>query len=292
MMCGGSIGKRRAASDAAPPLVKQRQNRNLFQAAFTTFALIYHQTVYNLRTEHRNAVLGLVMTMMQSVVFVVVFLGMYTLIGIGGSQIRGDFLLYIMSGIFIFMLHVQAVGAVAGSHSVSSGIIKHEPLNAAVLISGAALAVLYRQTISCLVILSVYHMVFRPITIEDPVGAGSLFVVSWFTGCAIGLIFLGIRPWSPQACKVLTMVYQRVNMFASGKFFVANMIPSFILPWFAWNPLFHLIDQERGFLFINYSPHRTMLFYPLWFAIAALMVGLLINFTTRKYESISWSAAQ
>jgi ABC-type polysaccharide/polyol phosphate export permease len=88
------------------------------------------------------------------------------------------------------------------------------------------------------------------------------------------------------------MVYQRVNMFASGKFFVANMIPSFILPWFAWNPLFHLIDQERGFLFINYSPHRTMLFYPLWFAIAALMVGLLINFTTRKYESISWSAAQ
>lgn len=35
-----------------------------------------------------------------------------------------------------------------------------------------------------------------------------------------------------------------------------------------------------------------MLFYPLWFAIAALMVGLLINFTTRKYESISWSAAQ
>lgn len=273
-------------------MFKQRQNRNMFQAAFTTLALIYHQTVYNLRTEHRNAVVGLVMTMMQSVVLVVVFLGMYTLIGIGKGPIRGDFLLYIMSGIFVFMLHVQAVGAVAGSHSVSSGIIKHEPLNAAVLISGAALAVLYRQTISCLVILSVYNLTMNQISIEDPLGAGLLFLLSWFSGCSVGLIFLGIRPWSPQACKVLTLIYQRINMFASGKFFVANTIPGFILPWFSWNPLFHLIDQERGFLFINYAPHRTMLYYPLWFSIAALMVGLLINFTTRKYESISWSATQ
>jgi len=273
-------------------LFKQRQNRNMFQAAFTTLALIYHQTVYNLRTEHRNAVVGLLLTMVQSALFVVVFLAMYALIGLKTSPIRGDFLLYIMSGIFIFMLHVQTVAAVAGSHSISSGIIKHEPLNAAVLISGAALSVLYRQTIGCIVILSIYHLGFQEITIYDPLGAGALFLLAWFSGCCVGLVFLGIRPWSPQACKVLTTLYQRVNMFASGKFFVANTLPGFILPWFAWNPLFHLIDQERGFLFINYSPHRTSLLYPLWFSIAALMIGLLINFTTRKYESISWSATQ
>lgn len=273
-------------------MFKQRQNRTMLQAGFTTIALIYHQTVYNLRTEHRNAVVGLLLTMLQSVLFVAVFLAMYSLIGLKSSPIRGDFLLYIMSGIFIFMLHVQTVGAVAQSHSISSGIIKHEPLNAAVLISGAALAVLYRQTIGCIVILSVYYMAFQPFTIHDPLGAGALFLLAWFSGVAIGLIFLGIRPWSPQACKVLTTLYQRINMFASGKFFVANAMPGFILPWFSWNPLFHLIDQERGFLFINYSPHKTMLYYPLWVTIAALMVGLLINFTTRKYESISWSAVQ
>lgn len=273
-------------------MFKQRQNRNMLQAAFTTMALIYHQTVYNLRTEYRNAALGLVLTMAQSVIFVAMFLVLYLLVGIKSSPIRGDFLLYIMSGIFLFMLHVQAVSAIAASHSISSGIIKHEPLNAAVLITGAALAVLYRQTLSCFVILTTYHLAFQEITIYDPLGAGALFLLSWFSGCAVGLIFLGIRPWSPQACKVLTMLYQRVNMFASGKFFVANSLPGFMFPWFAWNPLFHLIDHERGYLFINYSPHRTSLLYPLWFAIAALMIGLLINFTTRKYESISWSAVQ
>jgi len=273
-------------------LFKQRQSRNMLQAAFTTLALIYHQTVYNLRTGHRNAALGLLLTTLQNSIAMMIFLLLFSLVGIRSSPLRGDFLLYIMSGIFIFMLHVQSVGAVAGSHSVSSGIIKHQPLNAAVLISGAALGVLYKQTLSCFVILVAYHTLHTPITIYDPVGAASLFLLAWFSGCCIGLVFLGIRPWSPAFAGVLTTVYQRVNMIASGKLFVANTMPNFLLPWFLWNPLFHLIDQERGFLFINYSPHKTWLMYPLWISIAALMIGLLINFTTRKHESISWAATQ
>ena len=37
----------------------QRRNRNLVQAAFTTLALIYHQTVHTLRQTHANAVIGI-----------------------------------------------------------------------------------------------------------------------------------------------------------------------------------------------------------------------------------------
>jgi ABC-type polysaccharide/polyol phosphate export permease len=273
-------------------LFKQRQSRNMLQAAFTTLALIYHQTVYNLRNEHRNAALGLLLTVVQTTLFLLVFLALYAVVGIKTAPLRGDFLLYIMSGIFIFMLHVQTVGAIAASHSVSSGIIKHQPLNAAVLISGAAIATLYKQAISIIILLLAYNAFFEQITIYDPLGAAMLFLLAWFSGVCVGLVFLGIRPWSPSAAKVLTTLYQRVNMFASGKFFVANVMPNFLLPWFVWNPLFHLIDQERGFLFINYSPHKTWLLYPLWFSIATLMVGLLINFTTRKHESISWGATQ
>lgn len=271
-------------------MFKQRRNSNMLQAAGTTLALIYHQTVYNLRNSHRNALVGLLMIIVQSAIFIVILLTLYVLIGIRSSPIRGDFMLYIMSGIFIFMTHVQTAGAVAASHSLTSGVVKHEPLNAAVLIAGAACAMLYRQLISCFVILSVYHLAFTPITIHDPVGAMALLLLAWFSGIAVGMVFLGIKPWSPALSRTLTTFYQRVNMFASGKMFVANTIPNFMLPWFIWNPLFHLIDQERGFLFINYSPHKTWLLYPLWVTLACFMVALLINFTTRKYESVSWSA--
>lgn len=270
----------------------QRKNRNMLQAAGTTLALIYYQTVYNLRTDHRNAIIGLLLTILQTVVFMAAFLLIYLVVGVRQSPIRGDFMMYIMSGIFMYMTHVKTVGAVSSSHSISGGLIKHEPLSPAVLIAAASLAVLYRQTISCLAILWLYHVLISPIAIAQPVGAMAMYLLAWFSGVCIGLVFLGLRPWSPKGSQLLTTVYQRVNMFASGKMFVANVLPNFMLPWFIWNPLFHIIDQSRGYLFINYTPQKTDPLYALWFSLAAMMVGLLINFSTRKYESISWGAAQ
>lgn len=273
-------------------MFQQRRTRNMLEATGATLALIYHQTVYNVRSGHRNPVVGIVMNVLQASVFVIIFLTMYTLIGIRTSPVRGDFLLYIMSGIFVFIIHVQTVGAVSGSHSISSGIVKHEPLNAAVVIAGAAFATLYRQTISLSAILGGYYLLFQPYTIYEPVRLVSMFLLSWFLGCIVGLVFLGVQPWSPHATGVMNTAYMRINMFASGKLFLANSMPGFLLPWFEWNPLFHIIDQTRGFMFINYTPMRTSLMYPIYFCIAAFMVGLLINFATRKYESISWGATR
>lgn len=42
-------------------------------------------------------------------------------------------------------------------------------------------------------------------------------------------------------------------MIASGKMFVANTLPNFMLAMFDWNPLLYTIDQARGFAFINYT---------------------------------------
>ncbi|SNR32377.1 ABC transporter [Paracoccus sediminis] len=268
-----------------------RRNRTILQAAGTTVGLIYHQTVYNLRNDHRNAVVGLLLTVLQSAIFLMAFLLIYLIMGVRNSPIRGDFTLYLLSGIFMFMVHVQASGAVAGSHSVTGGLVKHEPLSPAILIVSAALAVLYRQTISCIAILWLYHVLIAPIQVEYWPGCLAMYLLSWFSGACIGLVFLGIRPWSPRVSKLVTTAFQRINMFASGKMFVANVLPNALMPWFVWNPLFHIIDQQRGFLFINYSPLKTDPLYALWFSLAAMMIGLLINFTTRKYESLSWSAA-
>lgn len=263
----------------------------MLQAASTTLGLIYHQTVYNLRTEHRNAVVGLLLTILQASIFMMAFLLIYLVVGVRQSPIRGDFMLYIMSGIFVFMVHVQCTGAVAGSHSVSNALIKHGPMNAAVLIAAAALAVLYRQMISCIAILWLYHVLVAPVTFQYLPGCLLMYLLAWLCGGCVGLVFLGIQPWSPKTAKIITTIYQRINMFGSGKMFVANVLPSIMLPWFLWNPLFHIIDQLRGFMFINYTPLRTDPYYAVWFSFAALMIGLLINFTTRKYESLSWGAA-
>jgi len=255
-----------------------------------TLALIYHQTVYNLRTSSRSAVAGLALIIIQNLMLVMIFLFLYNIIGLRRSPIRGDFLLFIMSGIFVYMTHVKAVTAVASSYSISKSLVKHNPLNAAVMIAASGLSALYQQTLGCIVILLFYHLAFEQISIYQWQGVVGMFLLSWFSGCCVGLVFLGIMPWFPKVAGFIVILYSRINMFASGKMMVANSIPGFILPWFEWNPLFHLIDQGRGFMFINYSPRITDLMYPVWISIGALLIGLLINFTTRRYESVSWGA--
>ncbi|MDS9467039.1 ABC transporter [Paracoccus sp. MBLB3053] len=270
----------------------QRRNRNMIEAAFTTLALIYHVTVNNLRKSDRNAIIGLMMTVVKSLTMIVGFYMLYALIGIRGSPIRGNFILYIMSGIFMFLTHTQAIGAVAGAGNPTNQMMKHGPLNTAVMIAAAALATLYKQTFSALVILVAYNFLIEPIHIDKPLACYAMLLLAWLSGCCIGLIFLAFRPWWPQGTQVLSTFYQRMNMVFSGKMFVANTLSTSMLHIFTWNPLFHIIDQTRGFAFINYSPRNSSLDYALYSLVALLMIGLMAEFVTRKSVSISTMAGR
>ena len=83
---------------------------------------------------------------------------------------------------------------------------------------------------------------------------------------AIGLVIYELKPWGPEMVILVQIVFQRLNMVASGKMFVTNSLPGSVLVMFPWSPLFHVIDQARGFVFINYQARNSDLFYPLSFS--------------------------
>ena len=79
-------------------------------------------------------------------------------------------------------------------------------------------------------------------------------------------------------------------MIAAGKMFVANTLPSYMLVMFDWNPLFHTIDQSRGYAFVDYNPRNSDWEYALYLSLVLIMIGLMGEFYTRKHASASWSA--
>jgi len=259
-------------------------------AAITTFELIYHSVVRSVRKTHNNAFAAIGLNILQSLIFVMTFYVMFTMLGLRGAALRGDFMLYIMSGVFMFMTHTKTLGAVVGAEGPSSPMMQHGPMNTIVAIASAALGALYIQVFSLLAILFFYHVAFTPITIEQPAAAFGMVLLSWFTGMTIGLVLLALKPWFPQFVTIFSSIYQRANMIASGKMFVANTLPSYMLAMFDWNPLFHCIDQARGFVFINYNPIHTDWHYALWVGLTLLMIGLMGEFYTRRSASISWGA--
>ncbi|MCK0168528.1 ABC transporter permease [Jannaschia sp. S6380] len=260
--------------------------------AFTLGELIFHATVRNTRKGYGSGLMALMMNVLQSVIFIAAFVIMFTVLGLRGNAIRGDFVLYIMTGIFLFMTHIKAMGAVVGSEGPTSPMMKHAPMNTAIAITAAALSSLYLQTLSMFLILFGVHVAWHPIEIFDPAGAAMMFLLAWFVGVAIGMVLLAVKPWFPNLVTVVNSVYARVNMIASGKMFVANTLPSTLLPFFDWNPLFHAIDQARGYTFINYNPHYTDWHYPLIVGTVLLVIGLMGEFYTRRRTSLSWFAAR
>jgi ABC-type polysaccharide/polyol phosphate export permease len=257
--------------------------------AFETLELIYHVAVRNLRKSHNNAVLGLVMSIIQSMLMLLVMYVMMSLFGMRRIAVRGDFLLYVMSGVFMFMTHIKAIGAVSGADGPTSQMMMHAPMNPIISILGAALSSLYQQVLSASVILFLYHAIVTPITIDEPVGMLGMFLLSWFSGVGIGMVFLSAKPWQPEAIGIVVMLYQRANVIASGKMVLANNLAPNRRSWFDWNPLFHTIDQARGYIFLNYTPRFTSYEYAIKYGLVCIMIGLMAEFFTRQHASASWN---
>ncbi|WP_368185487.1 ABC transporter permease [Aestuariibius sp. HNIBRBA575] len=273
-------------------MFEARSPQSAHGTALAMVELIYHSIVREIRKDHQNALMGLIMNMMQTIVFVIAFYFMFSVLGLRGAAIKGDFLLYIMSGIFLFLTHTKAMGAVVKAEGPASAMMKHAPMNTIVTITAAAVGSLYIQVLSLLTVLFLYHVIMTPVLIEEPVNAFAMLLLAWFSGVAVGVIFLSLKPWFPGFVQIASQIYARANMIASGKMFVANTMPPYLISLFDWNPLFHSIDQARGFTFINYDPLNSTVSYPLILSCTLIMLGMMGEFYTRKYASVSWTAGK
>lgn len=285
-----AFGKRRTATCEDAMFQIELNRRSTLAAIFRTGEVLFHATVRQIRKGTGNAILGLLMNMMNTVILITAFYLLMTLSGLNGAAIRGDFVLYVMSGIFLFLTHTRTMGSVSKAEGMTSQMMKHSPMNPIVAIAAAAFSSLYVQLLSAAVVLYVYHAAFNPITIEDWRGMMGMFLLAWGSGVALGTVAYAFMPWAPRAVGLIVMAYQRLNMIASGKMFLANTLSASMLVMFDWNPLFHIIDQCRGFVFLNYVPRNTNITYPLVVTLVLVTIGMMGIFWTRNYVSASWGA--
>ena len=156
-----------------------------FGVAMAMSEVVYHSIVRSVRKAHNNAFMAIAMNMLQVVIFVLAFYVMFSVLGLRGAAIRGDFLIYIMTGIFLFMTHTKTLGAVVGSEGPANPMMLHAPMNTLVSICSAALGALYIQVLSMFMILFVYHVAFTPVVIDQPFPAFGMLMIAWFTGCLL-----------------------------------------------------------------------------------------------------------
>jgi len=136
---------------------KPRHTRSSISGTLAFLEEVYFGTVRSMRkSSGRNAVLGLIGSMAQTVVFVMAFYFMFQLMGVRTSPIKGDYTLYFISGIAMFMTHNIAVQSVSKAEGPTSGMMQHAPMNTMISVCLAALQSLYQQTITIGTIFLIY----------------------------------------------------------------------------------------------------------------------------------------
>ena len=215
-------------------MFQTRTSTSLTGAAYRFSEVVYRATVRAIRNTDGNAILGLLKSLVQSVLMVLIFYIMLSLLGGRAMAVRGDSFIYLLSGVFIFMTHIT--------------------------------------------------------TSDQPIPALGMVLLGWYSSIGVGYEFLALRPWMPGLIDIIKTIYIGLNMFASGKMVVANTLPFSILPMFKWNPLFHSIDQARGFIFINYVPHVTNWEYAFWLSTVLIVIGFIGEGFVRQMLSVGWSS--
>lgn len=264
------------------------KNTNLVQAFFTFWELVYHSIVRQVRTASGSATLGLLSELVQTLIMFGLFYIIMVFLSMGGIALRGDPVVFVLTGVLLFMMHNQAISKVMGAGSPTSPIMKHRPMTTMVSILAASFAHLYLQILAMGLILIIVHVLRGGLEIMNPAGLVLPILVAWGSGVTIGLLFLVAKPFAPNLVPVISQVYRRANMVTSGKMMPANLMPASMLPWFDWNPLFHAIDLARGAAFVNYYPRNSNIEYPIYFILATMLIGLMVENWLRRNMSLSW----
>ena len=268
--------------------IRTRVNRTLFGASMSFMELLFHSIVRDARTSSGNATLGLLIVMLQSLTMLAIFFLLFTVLGMRSVAIRGDFVVFLLTGIFLFLTHNKAVSSAMGAVSPLGGLTLHTPISSLLNIMASVLSGLYLQVLGFALILLVVHIMRGGLEFYNPAGLIFPFFMAWASGIAIGLMFGVLRPFAPKFIPMIAMMYRRANMITSGKMLPANYMSAAMITWFDWNPLFHTIDQARGHAFVNYFPHHTNMEYPVYLSLTLVMIAMMIEFWLRKNMSQSW----
>ncbi|MEM7744327.1 MAG: ABC transporter permease [Pseudomonadota bacterium] len=258
--------------------------RQGFLTALVAFlTLVYALVVRDLRTEHKNAALGIILQIAQPLVAGLIFYFFIQLMGgKGGGQVRGDFMTFVLIGFIVFFMHIRTVAVV--SNSLREDMLYHKRLTPFLIVCVKALSSAYKMVLALLVLLLLNYLLRDVYEMEDPLHFMHVMFWCWLGGVAVGIVFMAANrylTWGP----LLQTAYVRVMFFTSGKFFVANSTPGYIRHLMDWNPLFHLLDQGRDAALVHYTARTTSMGYPIMVFLVILVIAMLIeNYVRRTYS--------
>lgn len=245
---------------------------------------IFYYSVALVRKQSGSTSWGFLITIFEySYNFLIILLIMLIVRSMGGV-IRAPFLLYVLTGVSIFLIHNKIIGSFLDADS-NKPLLPVLSVGNSVLIWGEFLQSVYMQVIVSLIFLTIIIFTTGTFRVADPLLAIWVFMMALAYSVALGALGFALMPLQKRVVKRVFAVYRRLGIIFSGKMIPGNLATgTSIFAFYRINPLFHIIDQFRGAMFENYHPHNSNLAYPFTAICLMLFVALIVFIRLKNYH--------
>ncbi|MGF1454480.1 MAG: ABC transporter permease [Alphaproteobacteria bacterium] len=111
-------------------------------------------------------------------------------------------------------------------------------------------------------------------------------VAFWYAGLGGTVLGAFVGALSPVMRSLNNFVSPvlRFGFFTSGIFFTATQLPSWVLPYLSWNPMFHVIERVRETWFAGYISPIAEEAFVLRLLLFGLAAALLAERVSRRWQ--------
>lgn len=242
--------------------------------------VIYALMMREVHTIYGTSRLGYLWALIQTMWGIAVFWGMRYALGARAPH-GMHILMFLLVGFGFFNMFSgtlnKCMSAVYGNRS----LLTFPQVTPVDLMISRAVIVWATELVAALLFIGIGLLLGMTVHVNDFGGLLVLLILTPLLGLGVGMTCASLAVLYPTLEKIVPMV-MRIMFFASGLFYSATTLPSYVLKYLRYNPMLQIIEWGRVCLSRGYS---TMTFSPLYLVsvtACSLCLGLLLERYVRR----------
>lgn len=242
--------------------------------------VIYALMMREVHTIYGTSRLGYLWALIQTMWGIGVFWGMrYAL---GAKAPHGmHILMFLLAGFGFYNMFSGILNKCMSAVNGNRALLTFPQVTPVDLMISRAIIVWATELVAAFLLIGIGMLLGMPFYLSHFGGLLVILLLTPLLGLGAGMMFASLAVLYPTLEKIIPMV-MRILFFASGLFYSATTLPSYILKYLWYNPMLQIIEWarvclSRGYSTVSYSP-----LYLVFVTLFCLCLGLLLERYVRR----------
>ena len=239
--------------------------------------VIYALMMREVHTIYGTSRLGYLWALIQTMWGIGVFWGMrYAL---GAKAPHGmHILMFLLAGFGFYNMFSGILNKCMSAVNGNRALLTFPQVTPVDLMISRAVIVWATEIVAAFLLIGIGMLFGMPFYLSDFGGLLTIFLLTPLLGLGAGMMFASLAVLYPTLEKIVPMV-MRIMFFASGLFYSATTLPSYVLKYLWYNPMLQIVEWARVCLSRGYS---TIAYSPLYL-VSLTMLCLCSGFLLERY---------